>query len=445
MKTKMQFLFLLLLSCQGPWSYYPEYPENYRGIWVSAYIISGRPVEEVCFDKMHALDEVHMSGFAFYESAEVQIKGTFYRRINPGSSIDTSFFLIPNINRSPNCFYGPWDLTPEAGRNYELNASITWDSAGTRVTSRLSAKTYIPREFKVLRAYDLEGQQYNSGDRILYLPPPMDIKANYFIPEYSEDVAGVLVSMIFDDDVYWGENTMTRLASQFVGESTDTTSGSASLLAKFGDREELYFARNMKIANMQNEMDSIPVLGFMMPANGQFKLLFYATTKDYVKYRNSYLNGADDSRIKAVYNIEGGAGIFTGMLVDTFWVHIWASPDVKTYSYSFAQEDYCYGINLQVLVEQWRVDKRCIKTWEYEVIGNRSYQPRISSEVLNSLSKNNLITWCKFMDFPIYEYPPCGSAMVSFSKYNKNSPVLNREVKKWCEEHENDKECATLL
>ncbi|MDR1813214.1 MAG: hypothetical protein LBQ87_10355, partial [Candidatus Fibromonas sp.] len=392
MKAKIPFLFLLLLSCQGPWSYYPDDSENYRGIWVNAFIVSGRPVEEVCFDKMHALDEVHMPGFAFYESAEVQIKGTFrkknYYDINYYQSLlppfdpsgpppdfygDTSFFLIPNINRSPNCFYGPWDLTPEAGRNYELNASITWDSAGTRVTSRLRAKTYIPENFKILRAYDLEGQQYNSDDRISYLPPPMDIKANYFIPKYSEDAAGVLVSMVFDEDVYWGENTMTRLASPFVGESTDTTAGSASLLAKFGDREGLYFARNMKMMNSQNEMDSIPVLGFMMPANGRFKLLFYATPKDYVKYRDSYLNGAEDSRIEAVYNVEGGAGIFTGMLVDTFWVNIWASPDVKTYSYSFAQEDYCYGMNLKFLVEQWRIDKRCIKIWEFEVIGNRSY------------------------------------------------------------------------
>jgi len=433
MKIKLPFIFFLFLSCQGPWSYFPENPENYQGIWVSAFIVSGRSVEDVCFDKMHALDEVRMPRFAFYETAEVQIKGVFNGK-------DTSFFLIPNNNKNRNCFYGPWYLTAEAGKNYELEASITWDSAGTKVTSRLSAKTYIPEKFKIQRAYDLKEQLYGSGDMILYLPPPMDIKANYFIPEYSDDVAGVLVSMIFNGGVYWGENTMTQLASQFVGEGNDTTTGVAALLAKFGDREELYFARNMKIANMQNEIDSIPILGFMMPAKGQFRLLFYATTEDYVKYRDSYLNGANDSRIKAVYNIKGGAGIFAGMMVDTFNVFIRASPDVKTYSYDHAQSDYCYSINFQFQKEEWRIDKRCIEFWETAIIG-RSI---MSSEGLKLLSKENLMTWCEFKDFPIYDYPPCGSAMVRFSKSNKSSPVLEREVKKWCEANKEDVECATL-
>ena len=387
----------------------------------------------MCFDKMHALDEVRMHGFAFYEMAEVQIKGVFNGK-------DTSFFLTPQRFRNPNCFYGPWYLAAEAGKNYELEALITWDSAGTKVTSKLSAKTYIPERFKIQRAYDLEEQQYGSGDMISYLPPPMDLKSNYFIPDYSDDVAGVLVSMVFNGDVYWGENTMTQLAAQFVGESTDSTSGPASLLAKFGDREELYFARNAKVADMQNEIDSIPVLGFMMPAEGWFKLLFYATTGDYVKYRDSYLNGASDSRIKSVYNIEGGAGIFAGMLVDTFNVHIRASPDVKTYSYQYAQEDYCYSINFQFQKEEWRIDKRCVEFWETEVLG----RPVMSLGELKLLSKENLITWCKFRDFPIYNYPPCGSAMVRFSKSNKNSPVLDREVKKWCEMNKEDVECATL-
>jgi len=414
-------VFSLLISCQGPWSYYPENPENYRGIWITAYIISGRPLKNVCLEKMHNLNEVYMRGFAFYESASVEIKGPFNGR-------DTLIFLKPDtadFAHNPNCFVGDENLIAEVNGNYNMYVSVTWDSAGKKTTSEFSAKTHIPKKFKIKRAYDLLGKQFKEKDTIMYLPSPMDMGSNYFIPEYSnEDIGGAFVSMIYEDTTgfYWGENFMDKIAMQFNPEERNP----ASYHARFGDRRLLYTATNTQIANMNKDIDSIPIMGFMMPAIGNIKLLFYATTREYMDYRSTFLRGSDDSRTKPIYNIEGGAGIFAGMLVDTFEVNLKTTPDLKTYSYTEAQTSYCTEEDEEYNVEKWRTHSQCLSFWKY--IPTKDYM-------------SDLVSWCEMQYFPLEKYPDCGTAMVHFYNSGKRSPVLEREVKKWCEEHKDDKEC----
>jgi len=413
-------LFPLFLSCQGPWSYYPENPENYKGIWITAYIVSGRPVNYVCLEKMHNLNEVYMRGFAFYESASIEIKGIFSGR-------DTSVFLKPdtaNFAHRPNCFVGDEDLIAEADANYDMYVSVTWDSAGKKTTSEFSAKTHIPKKFKIKRAYDLLGKQFKERDTIVYLPTPMDMKSIYFIPEYSnEDIGGAIVTMIYGDTsgLYWGENFIDKLVAQFDTDGNDTARH-----ARFGDRRLLSTADNIQISNINKEIDSIPVMGLSLPAIGNIKLLFYATTREYMDYRSTFLQGNDDSRVKPIYNIEGGAGIFAGMLVDTFELNFKTTPEVKTYPYSEAQKSYCMLKDREYEVENWKTHSECLAFWD-----------RIPTIYYMS----DLVSWCEMQNFPIEKYPVCGTAMVHFYNSGKRSPVLEREVKKWCAEHEDDIEC----
>jgi len=446
-KAKIPLIFLLLLSCQGPWSYYPEERENYQGIWTYAYVISGRPVENVCFDKMHSLTEVRMPGFAFYESASVTITGSF-------SGKDTSFFLEPktaNLANMPNCFVGPKDLLAESGKDYKIGISIAWDSAGKKTVSNFYAETYIPREFKVQRAYDLFRQRYNSGDTVLYLPPPMDLQSNYFIPKYSEDVGGVLVSIVYGKDVYWGENSLDRVVNQFT-EANDTARH-----AFFGDRRQMYVARNQRIAGSNKDIDSIPIVAMSMPAIGSAKLLFYATTPEYIKYDDTYLDGNDDSRVKAIYNIHGGAGIFAGMLVDTFEVNLKTLPNVKIYPYAASQENYCFRRDRGYDEEYWKTRRQCVEIWDMliwtEILCGDNmecsvydYLPLLwynipQDKLKTILNATDLITWCEHRNFPIDIYPLCGTALVYYSKTGKISAILDREVKKWCEGHKDNAEC----
>jgi hypothetical protein len=439
------FVFFLTLSCQGPWSYWPENPENYQGIWTYAYIVSGRPVEEVCFDKLHSLDETRMPGFAFYESASVKITGSF----NGG---DTSFFLNPNtqnfINK-PNCFTGPENLLADIGGEYEIDISIAWDSAGKRTVSNYYAKTYIPQKFKIQKAYDLYRKQRSSGDTFIYLPPPMDMQSSYFIPKYSDDVGGVWVSMVYGKDVYWGENSIDKIIGQF-SDRNDTVRH-----AKFGDRAVMYSATNRQIANANKDIDSIPIIGMNFPAIGNVKLLFYATTPEFMKYRDTH--GSGDSRTKAIYNIQGGAGIFAGMLVDTFEINMNTVPSVKTYQYEVAQIAYCYEISEEFGVERLKERRQCLELWDRAIWDEiycgkpakddcnvKIYPPwyDIPPKILEKMfSVSELVTWCEHRNFPIKTYPLCGVALIDYSRAGKKSVVLDKAISQWCEENKDYEGC----
>jgi len=378
-----------------------------------------------------------MHGFAFYESANVTMSGSF-------NGHETSFSLEPyptGTSENPNCFAGPKDLIADAGKNYELNATITWDSAGARVVSRFSAKTYIPKELKILRAYDLERKQYKSGDTVLYLPPPMDLQSNYFIPKYSNDVGGILVSLIYNQDVYWGENSIDNILGQF--RKRDTAD-----YAFFGDRRIAYTTKNQQIGNMNKDIDSIPIMGISLPAIGNVNVLFYATTPEYFRFDETFLDG--NSRIDPVYNILGGAGIFAGMLVDTFEVNMKIKEGaVSVFLNSEAQESYCLKKKEETTDRDNAQDRiyhrECVEFWDKQIWKDADGAPwhEIPPDVLRSaLSMEQIVTWCKHRYFPIEIYPLCGSALVRYSKSGKVSPVLAREVKKWCDSHKNDPECA---
>ncbi|MDR2580278.1 MAG: hypothetical protein LBC85_04710, partial [Fibromonadaceae bacterium] len=205
----------------------------------------------------------------------------------------------------------------------------------------------------------------------------------------------------------------------------------------------------------------IPVLGFLTPADGYFKLLFYATTNDYVKYRDTYLNGHNDSRVKAVYNIQGGAGIFAGMLVDTFNIYIRPLGEMKLYGYHEAQDAYCRTLEFGQSAENYKIRRQCLEIWDailwcevlrgrpssgivcgFDYYLGRPWYNLPAERLKQLLTPSEFITWCRYRDFPIYEYPACGSAMVRHSKSGVKSPILDREVKKWCEANKDDVECG---
>jgi hypothetical protein len=49
---------LALGACiQGPWDYYPKNPPPYRGVFVTGYAIAGRPLTNVCFERVLDLSE----------------------------------------------------------------------------------------------------------------------------------------------------------------------------------------------------------------------------------------------------------------------------------------------------------------------------------------------------------------------------------------------------
>ncbi|MEO6095903.1 MAG: hypothetical protein ABIW76_09525 [Fibrobacteria bacterium] len=132
----------ILVACiQGPWDYYPKDPPYFQGVSVTGYALADRPIENVCFERLLSLGEENTQAFAFYDSADVRIKGRF-------SGVERDLSLTAIID-TPNCFKGNPADTVERGRNYDLTASLTWDSSGTRVTSLIRGTARVPVSFSI--------------------------------------------------------------------------------------------------------------------------------------------------------------------------------------------------------------------------------------------------------------------------------------------------------
>jgi len=134
---------LIFTGCilQGPWDYSPDEATIHRGLWVNALIIADRPVTDICIEKLLELDEEYTDAFKFYRNADVSITGSF-------NGTENTLNLTQDMNRV-NCFTDPLGLLPSKGEDYRLNARITWDSAGGRVNTRISALAHIPTMFNV--------------------------------------------------------------------------------------------------------------------------------------------------------------------------------------------------------------------------------------------------------------------------------------------------------
>lgn len=142
MNKLLTLLALFLMAClQGPWDYNPDVTPAYRGVTVNAYVIADNPVDNVCFEKILPLDETYTAAFSWFESADVTITGE-------GGAGERTIQLAQDPNRV-GCFVGPDDFLPQAGKVYQLEASITWDSSGVSTTTRMTSETYIPAFFSV--------------------------------------------------------------------------------------------------------------------------------------------------------------------------------------------------------------------------------------------------------------------------------------------------------
>lgn len=146
----LALLALGFAACiQGPWDYYPENPPVFRGVMATAYVLSGNPLTQVCFERVLDLDEEHTQAFAWYDSADVRISGAFYDRgSDPASGKSLELALIPDPD-TPNCFKGDPALLAERGQDYALRARFTWDSAGSRTHSLVTATAHVPTAFRI--------------------------------------------------------------------------------------------------------------------------------------------------------------------------------------------------------------------------------------------------------------------------------------------------------
>jgi hypothetical protein len=306
----------------------------------------------------------------------------------------------------------------ERGQAYDLTARFRWDSAGTGITSVLTARAQVPTSFQVHRdaaapklaftggipdniftprfiaslppatqatlnrefpealplilaapldslgnpivdsasvlgAYlkangtkiqdrvvELLGQDldtYHEGDTLFYLNGALNTLSHYFASDRSADVGCVLISQRFDSNSARPE---TRFDSP-LGLKPDS-----SQYYFPGYIRRLLIYPDSKGDKGWNLLDSMGVVNTWYHTLRN-RMYFYGFEAAYYSYLSTVLQvdgggGGDvDPRIKAKYNVTGGAGVFAGGIPDSFDVYIKTDSLTKSYPLQETHALYC--------------------------------------------------------------------------------------------------------
>jgi len=375
------FALSLLAGCiQGPWDYVPENEEQYKGIWVYGHVVGGRPVSEVCFVKLNPLDETYTLEFPFYDSAEITIEGDFN-----GSRTSMTLEADDDI---PNCFNGDSSLIAQNGGRYSLDAVIYWDSAGQNVRSHLYADTYIPAEWKVdknlvsaaakdpssasmddmatllevleeaygdtifsllsdtsaLMAFYSENEaeitrllggelvEFQNGDTLTYMTGELNANGYYFPTSYSEDARGVLYTLGMDSTGGAPKSMWSDFGDGlFTMDTMD--------YAKGGYKHRLFYTSQFWTDEGMS-LDTLLMFNFYF-GTGRNTIYFYGVDSSYNDYINTAMIENENPKVEKLYNIENGAGFFSGMALDSAWFYIKAPDDLPVYDFDEARASLC--------------------------------------------------------------------------------------------------------
>lgn len=378
---------------------------SFRGIYTFAYAVADKPIENVCFERLHNLTEGRTDAFPFYQSQSVTIAGTF-------STGGQTLVLQPKF-LTPKCFYGPVNALFLRGEAYTLTAQFTWDSAGKPVTTTLQATARIPQAFSIsdtavapslaITGLNLAALFQDPVSAFQKLPPgPQQILMTEYgdsIAAFGSDSIGLsaylkrkgaammarVIQLLQSDQTayregdtlfYIGGGAQLNLLSHFfhsvrssdvtgalITHRYDTTESKPvtafdSIAVRLGfalDTGDFYYPGNIHRLglfpstisdNGYNILDSIGVV------NGWFwtglnRLYFYGVEKTYTDY--TYTNVAfpgagpvdQNPKTKALTNVTGGRGFFAGMVLDSFDLHIQLDSVTQAFSYPVTRAFVC--------------------------------------------------------------------------------------------------------
>ncbi len=340
--------FLLFTACdfQGPWSYYPEETEVYQGIYTFGYIVADES-PYVCFSKVYELTESSAENFAFYDSANVTVSGSFVD--GDGNAVADSLVTMKPMESKPNCFMPGnrlWTITCDsmfgcretvppdemrrgiAGKNYTLKALFKWDSAGHKVTTEMKAVAKIPTKIHakgVIPPSARNDAEFVENDyrrlSFEFLGFPYDV-LTYKIPmEYDESVRGVQMTLEYDT-ANGGESMNTTMMNMLSAFTEPDSMGYAYMSTKrpIENTASMGFTTRMMFAG-RNTLDTMEYPGMTLPI-GKSVIRFYATDQAYSDYRNTVLDAIEDPRVVPKSNVENGMGVFAGMLKDSLLMEV---------------------------------------------------------------------------------------------------------------------------
>lgn len=398
----------------GPWDYYPEDPPVFRGIWMNAYAMAGKPIAQVCMERFVDIDEEYTDAFPFYDSASVRITGRFGDSAG-GSAVAT--LELARLPDAPNCFAGDPQALVLPGQNYDMAARVTWDSVGTTVTHVLTATARVPAEFSIRDSavapkFAVEGglagnvfsvqfylalpeevqndplvKRIYDGIRVLLEAPERDTTA---ILEYVRTNGPALQARLGEllepyQEVYREGDTvaylgvpLNTLSHYFTSDrspdvagvlithrfdSTDRRPETAfqDFLGLKSDSSEFYFEGSVRRLGLYpaatapdgyDLLDSIGVVNTWYHA-GSNRLYFYGMEDAYLDYGKTAIENGENPRAKPKTNISGGMGFFAGGVPDSFDLFIEVdTTSIKAYSLPATHAFQCRK-------EGWYSNKDC--------------------------------------------------------------------------------------
>lgn len=405
-------LLAALGSCiQGPWDYYPNNPPPFRGIWLTGYAIAGQPLRQVCMERLLDLAEESTDAFPFYDSAEVSVSGRF------GDSTGT--VRLTPLREAPNCFRGDSTVLVRRGADYTLDARITWDSAGRRVTSVLKAVAQVPDSFSIRPAASAPSLVLTGGvpsnifsrEFFAILPPPVQqaMAADFaeaaaliasgdtaafqaYVAVNGKRIQDRLVELlgkertVYDegDTLFYLGGVLSTLSHFYTSDRSPDVAGvlithrfdpeserpESAFDGIFGfepDTSDFYYQGTTRRVGLwpaatspsgYNLLDSIGFVNTWFHTRVN-RIYFYGVEDAYVDFVATAIEGEDDPRIKPEYNVEGGRGVFAGAVPDSFDVFIKVDSLTRAYSLPVAHALECQE-------DGWFSEKDCsgyYRTW----------------------------------------------------------------------------------
>lgn len=332
---------------------------------------------------------------------------------------------------------------------------------------------------------------FTESDTLVLLNPPIDLNAHAVIPDYSEDVGGVLSTIRYEDDVSKGGSSFDN----FFGGNPDSSDKWEE-----GNAHRLSYDPNIIIPGTgKSIIDTLFVSNAFLYV-GESRFYFYATDSNYWNYINNVVQGATDSRIRPTSNIQGAQGVFVGMVVDSLIVQTRALPGSTVWPYertsvlSCRERDWTNPYTsldgkgeCRMRLESFCKDSLSVSpdcrpfavaaaldsglAWDARMLPldsatsadtvrargerlfcrNQDYPdnalcdlPReecLESPVANRCKKE-LWNWCLDRGWPMETIQACGSGLVSWMRLEKKSSVaLVNARNRWCASHTSDAQC----
>ena len=408
--------FLFSACIQGPWEYRADNTEVYKGIYVTGYMVADAGVEDFCISKMNSLKEEASLEFSFYNSANIQITGDFgsgaetvtliphpsrancfvtadsskvVQRSNSynlsmsvvwdslGSVITSNFTAIAQVptqfEMKDSARISPPDLpakpsSPEKYPRFLLGLDeriiavlfdyyqdsilqyFVADENGLDLQDTAGLEVFVGENIDSIyiiseAVHDtLPNRYYARHDSIPYLTGTLNTSSHYFTSIHSEDTKGVLTTQKLHDSLIIVESNFDRLFGQEPELAEEFVTGTSTRLLLQYNWE--YDGRFL--------LDSIPVVNSWL-YGGNNTLYFYGVEEAYYDYFLTNIEEAENPKVRKLYNINGGKGVFVGAIKDSFEMFVTA-PDPDQFVQGPRWEvraDYCSGSNEDVNIDWW--------------------------------------------------------------------------------------------